>query len=296
MAAATRAQLATVEAEQQQVLAALSDVGAQVLYRVQRVQRGRAARGRRPDLDAGRAAPCAAVHAMTPKTPSNSVSVPFIGAPALWSGPAGQSYTGAGLTIAVIDTGVDYLHAAFGGSRRYADNGPTVIGDVPDFPGPKVIAGYDFAGDAYDADPDNSTYNPIPAPDPDPTDCYGHGTHVAATAAGFGVLDDGSGGFGGTFTGPYDAGVRTQSFLIGPGVAPQASIIALKIFGCHGSSDLTELAIDWAVDPNGDGDFADKVDVINMSIGSPYGTTDDPSVVASDNGAGRGHRGGVRGQ
>ncbi|MCB0075333.1 MAG: S8 family serine peptidase, partial [Caldilineaceae bacterium] len=103
--------------------------------------------------------------------------------------------------------------------------------------------------------------------------------------AGFGVLDDGSGGFGGTFTGPYDAGVQTQSFLIGPGVAPQASIIALKIFGCHGSSDLTELAIDWAVDPNGDGDFADKVDVINMSLGSTYGATDDPAAVASDNAA-----------
>ncbi|MCB0158548.1 MAG: S8 family serine peptidase, partial [Caldilineaceae bacterium] len=116
-------------------------------------------------------------------------------------------------------------------------------------------------------------------------DCYGHGTHVAATAAGFGVLNDGSGGFGGTFTGPYDAAVQTRSFFIGPGVAPQANIVALKIFGCRGSSDLTELAIDWAVDPNGDGDFADKVDVINMSIGSPYGTTDDPTAVASDNAA-----------
>lgn len=286
LVAATRAQLATVEAQQATLLAALDEVDAQVLYRVQRVYNGVAVRV--PTADVARLAALPhvrAVHALVPKAPTNTVSVPFIGAHALWTGASGQTLTGAGLTIAVIDTGVDYLHAAFGGSRRYDENDPTTIGDVPDFPGFKIIDGYDFAGDAYDADPDNVTYNPVPTPDPDPTDCYNHGTHVAATAAGMGVLKDEDGGFGGTYTGPYDASVQSRTFLIGPGVAPEATIIALKVFGCQGSSELTELAIEWAVDPNGDGDFSDKVDVINMSLGSTYGSMYDPSSVASDNAA-----------
>ncbi len=52
--------------------------------------------------------------------------------------------TGAGQTIAVIDTGIDYTHPALAG--RY-------------------LGGYDFADD-----------------DPDPMDPFGHGTHVAGIA------------------------------------------------------------------------------------------------------------------
>src|SRR5262249_33887752 len=35
--------------------------------------------------------------------------------------------------------------------------------------------------------------------------------------------------------------------------------------------------------PNGDGDFSDHLDVVNMSLGSNFGGPDDPDAVASDN-------------
>ena len=35
-------------------------------------------------------------------------------------------------------------------------------------------------------------------------------------------------------------------------------------------------ALDWALDPNGDGDFSDHLDIVNMSLGSDYAPVDDP--------------------
>ena len=70
---------------------------------------------------------------------------------------------------------------------------------------------------------------------------------------------------------------------IGPGVAPEAELYAIKIFGCEGSTNLVVEALDWALDPNGDGDFSDHLDVVNMSLGSEFGSPEDPDSVASDN-------------
>ena len=49
------------------------------------------------------------------------------------------------------------------------------------------------------------------------------------------------------------------------------------MFGCAGSTDLTIDAIEWAVD--------NDMDVINMSLGSPFGKPDDPAAVAASNAA-----------
>ncbi|MHC1766241.1 MAG: hypothetical protein AB9869_18400 [Verrucomicrobiia bacterium] len=43
-----------------------------------------------------------------------STSVPFIGAPAVWSSALGAD--GRGVRIGIIDSGIDYTHANFGGS------------------------------------------------------------------------------------------------------------------------------------------------------------------------------------
>ena len=139
------------------------------------------------------------------------------------------------------------------------------------FPTVKVAGGYDFVGDAYDASSDDPAIN-TPVPDPDPVDCNGHGSHVAGTAAGAGVLTDGS-----TFTGPYDETTHANSFLIGPGVAPEATLYALKVFGCEGSTDVTVDAIEWAVEHD--------LDVINMSLGSEFGRSNDPTAMAATNAA-----------
>lgn len=206
-------------------------------------------------------------------------SVPFIGTPTAWGSLFVSRADGRNVKIGIIDTGIDYNHADFGGSGNpddYTRNNSSVI-EPGTFPTAKVAGGYDFAGDAYNAD--NPAHS-LPVPDLDPLDCYGHGTHVAGIAAGFGVLTDGR-----TYTGNYNSGLDFGRFLIGPGVAPRATLYALKVFGCEGTTDLVAEALEWAADPNGDNDFSDHLDVVNLSLGSDFGeeSGQDPDIVAANN-------------
>jgi minor extracellular serine protease Vpr len=217
-----------------------------------------------------------AVHAIQMFSHDNTIGIPYIGGPATWGA---TGFTGNGVKIAIIDTGLDYYHADFGGSGNPADYtaaDPTTLADGG-FPTTKVAGGYDFAGDGYDANGEDGSVTPTP--DPDPLDCGpaddgdGHGTHVAGTAAGQGVLANGS-----TYTGPYNSStISANTWKVGPGVAPKATLYSFKVFGCLGSTDLTVDAINAAV--------AAHVDVINMSLGAPLGepSPDEPSSVASDN-------------
>ncbi len=275
----SKIQLTKIEEAQQNFLKALNSraADASVIYRTQRVYNGIALL-----IDSASISAIAemdgvkAIHVLTPKTLDNASGVPLIGAPFVWN--YGLGSRGEGIKIGIIDTGIDYLHTDFGGpGTGYADNDTTVVGDAPSYPGVKVIGGYDFAGDDYDA---NDPAKSIPAPDQDPMDCNGHGSHVAGTAAGYGVNADGT-----TYTGPYGSGMPFDTMRIGPGAAPEAELVALRVFGCEGSTNLSDLAIEWAVDPNNDGDFSDHLDVINMSLGSSYGSAYDSSAVASDNAA-----------
>ena len=204
---------------------------------------------------------------------SLSSAVPTVGADRLWSAP-GIAATGKGIRVGIVDTGIDYLHADFGGSGDPADyeaNDRTII-EPGTFPTVKVAGGHDFVGDDYDA---SKPALDTPKPDDDPLDCYreqapyiagGHGTHVAGIAAGMGVNTDGS-----TYAGPYEASLNPGAFRVFPGVAPEATLYALRIFGCDGATDMIAAALEWAVDPNGDGDLSDRLDVINLSLGGSYG-------------------------
>jgi subtilisin family serine protease len=191
-----------------------------------------------------------AVHRMVPKKLTNAHAVRLTRTSEAWKS---FGRFGDGVRIGVIDTGIDYRHADFGGGT---------------FPNAKVVGGHDFAGDAY-----TGSSGSVPEPDDDPMDCEGHGTHVAGTAAGFGVNADGT-----TYRGSY-ASVDLDSLKIGPGTAPRALLYALKIFGCKGGTNLTAQALDWALDPNGDGDFSDRLDVVNLSLGSDFGAPDDPDAL-----------------
>jgi minor extracellular serine protease Vpr len=66
--------------------------------------------------------------------------------------------SGAGVKVAIMDTGVDYHHADLGGCFGMSC---------------RVRVGHDFVGDDF-AGPTSSA-----KPDNDPDDCNGHGTHVA---------------------------------------------------------------------------------------------------------------------
>jgi subtilisin family serine protease len=112
-----------------------------------------------------------------------------------------MGFTGTGIKVGIIDTGVDIDHPNLGGGGT--------PGGTP-FPSTRVAYGHDFVGDAYNADPASPGYNPIPSPDANPDDCAGHGTHVAGIA-----------GSNGTLT----------------GVAPHVTLGAYRVFGCAGSTE-----------------------------------------------------------
>lgn len=190
--------------------------------------------------------------------PLHETSIPAIGADQAQA----AGWTGDGTVIAVIDTGIDYTHAALGGSGNvsdYDDNDPGVLGEGL-FPTAKVIGGRDFAGPVYDAGSDDPSVA-TPQPDPDPIDVNGHGTHVAGSAAGADISGD-----------------------VEEGVAPDAELLAVKVFGdVAGSTELTSDGIEFSLDPDNDLDMEDAADVINMSLGSDFGHPDDPSAIASQN-------------
>ena len=206
-------------------------------------------------------------------TISNTVSVPYIGAPAVWQGV--PELKGQHIKIAIIDTGIDYTHANFGGEGTVAAFTAAAAASTlpadPKFFGPKapkVKGGIDLAGDDYNGGDPTS----VPMPDANPLDCNGHGSHVAGTAAGFGVANDGK-----RFQGPYNEAAYANGFSIGPGVAPLADLYAVRVFGCSGSTNLVTDGIDWAI--------ANDMDVINMSLGAPFGTAQTADAIAVDNAA-----------
>lgn len=147
--------------------------------------------------------------------------------------------TGAGVKVAVMDTGIDIDHPDFGGN---GSNGSTP------FPSARVAYGYDFVGDAFNADPTSALYNPVPSPDDNPDDCGGHGTHVAGIVGANGTVK---------------------------GVAPDVTLGAYRVFGCAGSTtaDIMIAAMERAL--------ADGMHVLNMSIGSSFQWPQYPTAVAA---------------
>jgi uncharacterized repeat protein (TIGR01451 family) len=277
---AAKAKIALLEPRQRQLSATLAAApfGARELFRLQRVMNAVAVVVAPSKLDQIRALPgVKRVRVITPEYPLNATSVPFIGAPQVWANTVGlpEAITGTGTRIGIIDSGVDYLHPMFGGTGLLADYQAESAATAKfttkgSFPTAKVAGGFDFVGDAYDG-------NTMPVPDPNPMDCLVHGSHVAGTAAGFGVKSDGT-----PYTGPYGPSTPFSSLRIGPGVAPGALLYAIRIFGCGGFTSVTAQGIEFAVDPDGDGDFSDHLDVINMSLGAPFGGLSDTSAQAAD--------------
>jgi serine protease AprX len=119
--------------------------------------------------------------------------------------------TGQGVTVAVLDTGIDQL---------------------PDFSG-RLIGGVDLSGE-------NDPYH----------DSYGHGTFVAGLIAGNGVSS------GGKYSGE----------------APGANLVAIKVAGASGVTNLATLiaGLQWGVDNRS----TYGIKVLNMSLGfEPFTST-----------------------
>ena len=200
-------------------------------------------------------------------------SVPAVGAKKAW-GKQQTGFDGEGIRVAVIDSGIDYTHAMFGGAGTkdaYLENDPSTI-ETGSFPTSKV-GGWDFAGKNYRG------ANDEPQPDADPLDRsgYGHGTHVAGILAGIGVTAAEK-----PYKGQYYSDLDYDGFKIRPGVAPKAKLFALKVFGDNalGSTGVVLDALEWCVDPNKDNQFDDRMDVVNLSLGSTLGLEEKKEIEA----------------
>ncbi len=264
---------AAVARAQAPVAAGIEALGGQVVGRYTTVANGLLVHATSDQVRAMRELPgVAAVEPAPLARPRLRQSVPYIGAPQL-----GRltGYHGEGTVIAVVDTGIDYTHADFGGpgtvdAYAAAASQAETIDDtwqgVPLFPTAKVVGGWDFVGPNYSSPtgclPELEAAGKCtttPHPDPDPLDQYGHGSHVAGIAAGSGV----------------DGGA------VAPGVAPAAALVALKIYGPPQPGVYVDEAVDVLVDTLEwcarvnlglpvPGVAPDHVDVVNMSLGEDY--------------------------
>ncbi len=141
---------------------------------------------------------------------SRDWNVNAVAAPEAWA----AGYTGAGITIAVIDTGVDLDH-------------PDLVSNI--FVNPDEIPGNGIDDDANGFVDDVNGFDFV-AGNNDPIDPNGHGTHVAGTIAA------GNNGFGAT------------------GIAPDAKILPVRVLDDDGSGFMHTVAagIRYAADMGAD--------------------------------------------
>jgi subtilisin family serine protease len=159
--------------------------------------------------------------------------------PQLWK----EGITGKGVTIAILDTGVDSTHPDLDDlDFRHWGNGPNA--PALDHPA-KVTASRNFNAGLC-AVPQSGSF-----------DAHGHGTHVAGIAAGTGEGDP--------TTAADDGRVM--------GVAPNAKLASAKVMTDAGTGINSDLiaAMEWASMPVGRGDPdcpSIGAQVVNMSLGS----------------------------
>ena len=166
----------------------------------------------------------------------------LVDAPAAWTALGGQQNAGAGIKIAIIDTGIDQTHPAFQGSTLPMPSGfPLCTTGHPEdcaYTNNKVIVARSYVRMlAAGTGPANSTPD-----DFSPRDRDGHGSNVAALAAA-------------------NQNTGTVSFT---GMAPQAYLGNYKVYGSplvndYPSEDVYIAAVEDAL--------KDGMDVANFSSG-----------------------------
>ncbi|GGC95241.1 minor extracellular protease vpr [Thalassobacillus devorans] len=181
-------------------------------------------------------------------SPEMAASAPFIGANDAWK----AGFTGEGVTVAVIDTGVDYTH-------------PDLAHAFGDY------KGYDFVDDDNDPQEGSGQY---------------HGTHVSGTVAANGAIKGVAPGaelLGYRVLGPN--GGTTEDVVAGVELAVQdgADVMNLSLGNSLNNPDwATSIALDWAmaegvvaVTSNG------NAGPNNWTVGSPGTSRDAISVGAT---------------
>lgn len=182
----------------------------------------------------------------------------WIGADTLWSGQASTAIRGEGVVIGVIDTGINPGHPSFAatGGDGYTHANPRagylgLCASGQAACNAKLIGIYDYSNEGSKG-----------------IDVAGHGSHVSAIAAGNAIAANLHG-----MTADLTRNVS--------GVAPHANLIMYKACNAkpvdpsRGDGTCAESWLVKAIDQA----IADKVDVINYSIG---GDTVDPYTLLAD--------------
>ena len=208
------------------------------------------------------------VHADERLTTNLNNSVPYIRAPQVYGkspeltpfDTLNEGYEGQGMYVSVIDTGIDWTHPMFGG-----DPTPPRLAVLP-------------------AGPTQSNTNKkvvyyLPLTDLAVEDGFGHGTHVAATVAGF---------LAQTMNGTRIHGVAPQAKLMSYKVCSdiQSTVSQVQPIGGCDSSNII-MALEDSVSPftlNNALLPKPVAHVINMSLGGGGGP-DNPTAIAASNAA-----------
>jgi len=282
--AAAAAAASALKGTHEQIISALtSRYGAYVLYNARYAINGVAVMVAPENIAQIRAMPgVLRVSPLVTQQLNAVTSIDFTGARTFWGSVAPDlNLRGADIGVGVIDTGIDHIHTNFAGpgGSAYAPN-VTTIAPYPappttptavNFPTPKVIWGFDFVGDAYNA-AGTTDEQLLPIPDPNAMDTNGHGTSVASLIAGFGTNNNGT-----TYAGPWNRPVPNifSAMRISPGYAPQAVLYAFRVFGTSGSTQVTTSALDaataiylWQANTSVPWDGAVTGTVLN-SVGAP---------------------------
>ena len=177
---------------------------------------------------------------------------------------ASSRFTGKGMTIAVLDTGLDTAHPAFAnapadakftkdyisGVLQAADLNAEVLmpGVTADdvYLSAKIPFAFDYAGKDAQVAP-GSKWD---------AENLEHGTHVAGISAGYAVDGEGA-----TFS----------------GVAPDAQVIPMKVFDDSGTGAATTTILAALEDA-----YRLGVDAVNLSLGSYGGFTVDEDALIND--------------
>ena len=204
------------------------------------------------------------VHNDEPITMQLDNAVRYVRAPSLYGNPPQTHMSdtlnsggveGQGIYIAVLDTGIDWMHPMFGG-----DPTPPRFGI-----GPAVAAVNTNQKVVYYL---NLTAGAV-------QDDFGHGTHVAAITSGY----------SGMAPGPDGLPLTADDVAI-HGVAPQAKLMGYKVLSTvgAGTASSTILAVEDAVNPfTLAGSPKPVAHVINLSLGNGVNDPNFPTSIACDN-------------
>lgn len=204
------------------------------------------------------------VHNDEPITMQLDNAVRYVRAPSLYGNPPQTSMyptpgtagaEGQGMYIAVLDTGIDWSHAMFGG-----DPTPPRFGIAPQMAAlnsnQKVVYYLNLTAGAVQDD-------------------FGHGTHVAGITAGYSAMAPGPDGL-----------PLTADDVSIHGVAPQAKLMGYKVLSSvgAGTASSTILAVEDAVQPFTLAGYPKPVaNVINLSLGNGVNDPNFPTSIACDN-------------